>query len=77
MTDSPGQPPRRPGPAGGQPRPPVVPGRPAFPGAAPTAPSFDDEISAAVSYEKGLAVKALVAIALVLIVLSLRQFVFT
>jgi hypothetical protein len=50
----------------------VVRGRPAFPGAPPSAPSFEDEIRAAVSYEKGLAVKALIAIAVVLIVLAVR-----
>jgi len=51
-------------------------GRPAFPGAAPAAPSFDDEIGAAVSYEKGLAVKALLAIAIVAIVLVVRVYFF-
>ncbi len=48
----------------------------AFPGAPPSVPSFDDEIRAAVRYEKGLAVKALLAIALVAVVLALRVYFF-
>jgi hypothetical protein len=52
----------------------VVRGRPAFPGAPPSAPSFEDEIDAALSYEKGLAIKALMAIALVLLVLAVRVY---
>jgi hypothetical protein len=55
------------------------PGRPdraAFPGAPDTARSFDDEIDDAVRYEKGLAVKALLAIALVAAVLALRAYFF-
>jgi hypothetical protein len=55
---------------------PDQPGRPAFPGAPPSAPSFDDEIDAAVRYEKGLAVKALLAIALVALVLAVRVYFF-
>ena len=47
-------------------------GRPAIPGASPAAPTFEDEVRTAVRYEKGLAVKALVAIALVAVVLTLR-----
>ena len=43
---------------------------------APPAPSFDDEIRATVSYEKGLAVKALLAIALVAAVLAFRVYFF-
>jgi hypothetical protein len=39
-------------------------------------PGFDDEIRSALSYEQGLAVKALLAIALVAVILLLRQFVF-
>jgi hypothetical protein len=35
-------------------------------------PSFDEEIRAAIRYERGIAVKALVAIALVLAVLAIR-----
>lgn len=35
-------------------------------------PDFDDEVSADVRYEKGLAVKAAVAIALVLVVILVR-----
>ncbi len=45
----------------------------AFPGAALTAPSFDDEIDTALSYEKGLAVKALLALALVALVILVRM----
>jgi len=52
------------------------PGRAAFPGAPPSAPSFDDEIDDAVRYEKGLAVKALLAIALVALVLAVRVYFF-
>jgi hypothetical protein len=44
----------------------------AYPGAPPSAPSFEDEIHHAVAYERGLAVKALLAIALVALVLVLR-----
>jgi hypothetical protein len=45
---------------------------PAYPGAPPSAPSFEDEIETAVEYERGLAVKALLSIALVALVLVLR-----
>jgi hypothetical protein len=45
---------------------------PAYPGAPPSAPSFEDEIDTAVEYERGLAVKALLSIALVALVLVLR-----
>lgn len=48
------------------------PGRAAFPAAPPSAPSFEDEVRAAVSYEKGLAGKAVVAIAIVAIVIAVR-----
>jgi hypothetical protein len=44
----------------------------AYPGAPPSAPSFEDEIHSAVEYERGLAVKALLSIALVALVLVLR-----
>jgi hypothetical protein len=50
--------------------------RPAFPGADPSAPSFDDEIRAAVRYERGLAVKAVLCIALVALVLTVRVYFF-
>jgi hypothetical protein len=50
--------------------------RAAYPGAPPQAPSFDDEIHAAVRYERGLAVKALVAICLVALILALRVYFF-
>lgn len=39
-----------------------------------SAPAFQDEIRTALSYEKGLAVKALLAIALVGVVLAARFF---
>ena len=55
---------------GQQPQPPGE--RPAYPGAPPSAPSFDDEIEHAVEYERGLALKALLSIALVALVLALR-----
>lgn len=44
----------------------------AYPGAPPTAPSFEHEIHDAVEYERGLAVKALLSLALVALVLVLR-----
>jgi len=44
----------------------------AYPGAPPTAPSFEHEIRDAVEYERGLAVKALLALGLVALVLVLR-----
>jgi hypothetical protein len=50
--------------------------RPAFGGAEPSAPSFEDEIRAAVSYERGLAAKAFLSIALVVVVLALRVYFF-
>ncbi len=55
---------------GEQPQPPGE--EKAFPGAPPSAPSFDHEIHDAVEYERGLAVKALLALALVALVLALR-----
>jgi len=51
-------------------------GRPAYPGAPASAPSFEDEIAAAVRYERGLAVKALVALYLVALVLAFRVYFF-
>jgi hypothetical protein len=53
-----------------------TPDRAAYPGAPPTAPSFEDEIDAATRYEKGLAIKAVLAIALVVVVLGLRVYFF-
>jgi hypothetical protein len=50
--------------------------RPPYPGAPASAPSFDDELRAAVRYEKGLVVKAVLAIALVAVVLALRVYFF-
>jgi hypothetical protein len=44
----------------------------AYPGAPPSAPSFEDEIHTDVEYERGLAVKALLSVALVALVLVLR-----
>jgi len=41
-----------------------------------TDPGFDDEIRSAERYERGLAVKALLAIALVAVIILLRQYVF-
>lgn len=49
---------------------------PPYPGAPASAPSFEDEIDAAVRYEKGLVVKAVLAIALVAAVLALRVYFF-
>ncbi|HTZ27411.1 MAG TPA: hypothetical protein VMC83_25675 [Streptosporangiaceae bacterium] len=46
--------------------------RKAYPGAPPSAPSFDREIDDAVEYERGLAVKALLALVLVALVLVIR-----
>jgi hypothetical protein len=46
----------------------------AFPGAPPSAPSYEDEIHAALFYEKGLAIKALLAVAIVCAVLVVRFF---
>jgi hypothetical protein len=48
----------------------------AYPGAPPSAPSFEEEIGDAVRYERGLAVKALLALALVAVVLLLRVLFF-
>ena len=39
-------------------------------------PGFDDEIRSALRYERGLALKALLAIAVVVVILVLRQYVF-
>ncbi len=38
------------------------------------APSFDEEVASALSYEKGLAVKALLSLALVALVIALRMY---
>jgi hypothetical protein len=59
---------QQPEPAGAEP----TVAEPAYPGAPPDAPSFDDEVEADVEYERGLAVKALLSIALVALVLVLR-----
>ncbi len=36
-------------------------------------PDFDDEVSADIRYERGLAVKAAIAVALVLVVIVIRM----
>jgi hypothetical protein len=46
----------------------------AFPGADVSAPSFDDEVDSAVSFEKRLVGKAVLAVALVLLVLAIRMY---
>jgi hypothetical protein len=55
---------------GQRPQPPAE--QQAYPGAPPSAPSFEHEIRDAVEYERGLAVKALLALALVALVLVVR-----
>ncbi|HTS95152.1 MAG TPA: hypothetical protein VMI33_00870 [Streptosporangiaceae bacterium] len=56
---------------------PARPGEPApAPGQPPVATSFDEEIRSAVSYERGLAVKCLLALALVAVILALRVYFF-
>jgi hypothetical protein len=52
----------------------MVGGEAAFPGAELSAPSFDDEVGLAVSYEKGLVGKALLAIAIAFLVLAIRTY---
>jgi hypothetical protein len=72
--DDPSNPPAPPGGGitenGHRPQPPAE--TPAYPGAPPSAPSFEDEIQDAVEYERGLAVKALLALCLVALVLVIR-----
>jgi hypothetical protein len=77
--DQPDQPPRPPRPP--RPRQPgvvaaapseLLEGGAAFPAAAPSAPSFADEIATAVSYERALVPRAVLALALVLLVLAIR-----
>ncbi len=75
MISQPDQPPRPPRPR--QPGAAAVPselleGGAAFPAAGPSAPSFADEINTAVSYEKSLVPRAVLALALVLLVLAIR-----
>ncbi len=62
--------PGEPTPAGPGERVPAAPGEPA------TATSFDEEIRSAVRYERGLAVKCLLALALVAVILTLRVYFF-
>ncbi len=71
-------PPNLPAPPGGgitenghAPQPPAA--TPAYPGAPASAPSFEREIHDAVEYERGLAVKALLAVGLVALVLVIRM----
>jgi hypothetical protein len=45
-----------------------------IPGAEVAAPSFDDEIDVAISFEKHLAGKTVLALALVLLVLGIRAY---
>jgi hypothetical protein len=71
VSHSPDQPPR--GSHGGSsPREQHRPGRAAYPDAPPEAPSFEQEIETATRYEKGLVLKALLAIALVAVALLIR-----
>jgi hypothetical protein len=65
-------PPEQPGPGPPPPPPPPLPAQPEHQPA--PAPAFEDEVRTALSYEKGLAVKALLAIALVGVVLAARFF---
>jgi hypothetical protein len=53
---------------------PVVSHRAAFPGAPPSAPSFEDEIDTATTYERSLVGKALLAIAVCVLIVAIRAF---
>jgi len=53
---------------------PVVSRQAAFPGAPPSAPSFEDEIDTATRYERSLVGKALLAIAVCVLILAIRAF---
>jgi hypothetical protein len=46
----------------------------AFPGAPPSAPSFEDEIDTATTYERSLVGKALLAIAVCVLIVAIRAF---
>jgi hypothetical protein len=78
LPGQPGQPgqPDRPGQPGqlDLPEQPVVGRRAAFPGAPPSAPSFEDEIDTATKYERSLVGKALLAIAVCVLILAIRAF---
>jgi hypothetical protein len=50
----------------------VVSRRAAFPGAPPSAPSFEEEIDTATRYERSLVGKALLAIAVCVLILAIR-----
>jgi hypothetical protein len=52
----------------------VVSRRAAFPGAPPSAPSYEEEIDTATQYERSLVGKALLAIAVVVLILAIRAF---
>ena len=53
---------------------PVVSHRAAFPGAPPSAPSFEEEIDTATNYERSLVGKALLAIAVCVLIVAIRAF---
>jgi len=53
---------------------PVVGRRAAFPGAPPSAPSFEEEIDTATKYERSLVGKALLAIAVCVLMVAIRAF---
>jgi hypothetical protein len=53
---------------------PVVSHRAAFPGAPPSAPSFEEEIDTATKYERSLVGKALLAIAVCVLIVAIRAF---
>jgi len=53
---------------------PVVSRRAAFPGAPPSAPSFEEEIDTATKYERSLVGKALLAIAVCVLIVAIRAF---
>jgi hypothetical protein len=53
---------------------PVVRRRAAFPGAPPSAPSYEEEIDTATKYERSLVGKALLAIAVCVLILAIRAF---
>lgn len=69
--DQPEQPEDQPRQPEGQP---LVSRRAAFPGAPPSAPSYDEEIDTATEYERSLVGKALLAIAVVVLILAIRAF---
>ena len=58
----------------GQPDRSLVSRRAAFPGAPPSAPSFEEEIGTATKYERSLVGKALLAIAVCVLIVAIRAF---